>query len=126
MLPLLVAHGVAADVERAVALLVELPVAHRDDGAHRVAAAEVRDVAALDAARERGQAQPLLQVAQALLDVVALALLLGERVARVVVGHREQVDAVAALGEQQRHLVPGAIGEPLGDAVDALAARTGG
>ena len=43
----------APHVERAVALLVELPVRHRHDGADRVAAAEVRDVAALDAPRQR-------------------------------------------------------------------------
>ena len=67
-----------------------------------------------------GKPQPLLQIAKPLLHVVGPPLLLGERVTRVVVGHREQIDAVTALGEEERHLVPGAIREPLGDAVHAL------
>ena len=67
-----------------------------------------------------GEAQALLEIAQALAHVVALPLLLDEGVARVVAGHREEIDAVPALGEQERHLVPGAVGEPLCDARDAL------
>ncbi len=43
-----------------------------------------------------------------------------KRVARVVVGHREQVDPVAAPGDRERDLVARALGEPLGDALDAL------
>jgi hypothetical protein len=66
------------------------------------------------------QAQALLQVAQALLDVVGLPLLLDERMARVVVGHGEQVDAMAALRQKQRDPVPGPVGEPLGDAGEGL------
>ena len=50
----------------------------------------------------------------------AAALLLGERVPRVVVGHREQIDAVPALRDEQRHLVARPLGQPLGDAVHAL------
>ena len=68
-----------------------------------------------------GEAQALLQIAQPLLHVVALALLLGERVARVVVApSRAGRRGGRAAGRSERHLVPGAVGEPLGDARDAL------
>src|ERR1019366_793250 len=65
-LPRLIADGVAAHVERPVTFLVEFTLEHGDDRADGVAPAEMRDVAALDAARQDGQPQPLLKIAQPL------------------------------------------------------------
>ena len=78
------------------------------------------DVATLDAAGDDGQSEALLQVPQPLLHVVALAALLGEAVAGVVVAHREEIDPMAAAGDGQRDLVARAIGEPRRDPGDAL------
>ncbi len=78
------------------------------------------NVATLDAPGHDRQPQALLKIAQSLLHVVGAALLLGERVPRVVVRHREELDAVTALRKEQDDLVPGAVRQPLGDAVDAF------
>ena len=113
-------RAVAADVEGPIALLVGLAVEHGDDGAHRVATSEMRDVAALDAPRDGGKAEALLQLREALAHVVARPALLAERVLGVVVGEGQEIHAMPALREDQRHLVTGPLGEPLRDACGGL------
>src|SRR5262249_11217667 len=115
---------------RAVALLVGLAVFERDHGSDRVFAAEVRDVDALDAPRQRGQTQTILDAREPLVDVGFGAALLFERVARVFVREVEELPSGAALRGDDVHgarttltfggELDAALAQPLGDAFGAL------
>ena len=88
----------------AVARLLRPPVDEHHHRRHRREPLQVRDVVALDRARQLRQLEPLLQLAQRQLGVGARVAARGEAGGGVLARQLDQLAAIAALGHQ--HLDP--------------------
>ena len=108
------------DAVAPVALLVRLTVHEAHHRPHRLRAADVGNVEALDAARQRLQAQALLQVFQSPLLLFLGVLLLFVRQPRVCHGQSHQMLLVALLRHAHEHLATLLLAEQFGQRVGVL------
>ena len=100
-------------MKAAVALAIGRAVLERDDRGDGVVASEVRDIDAFDAYGRPGQGEPLADLLQARLHVLARARFLLERVRRVFHRHPQEAHFLAALRLQQRDATAALFGQQL-------------